>query len=152
MEQIIDTFGIDWKILLVQIINFSILLSILWYFLYRPLMNLIESRREQIIKGVADAERAENALRDADSKKSEILSQASIESEKILSSARESGKKKESEMLKEGQEKYERIIMEANMKADEIKREALEKSKEEIARMIILATEKVIRGNKPQNQ
>jgi F-type H+-transporting ATPase subunit b len=150
MEQLISTFGIDWKMLIVQILNFSILLGILWYFLYRPLVDLIESRRAQIIKGVADAERADVALRDADSKKTDILAQASIEAEKIVATARESGKTKEAELMKEGQAKYERLLVEASMKGEEIKRGALEESREEISRLIVLGVEKVIRDGAVQ--
>jgi F0F1-type ATP synthase membrane subunit b/b' len=111
------------------------------------LIKLIESRRAQIIKGVADAERAETALREADSKKSDILAEASIDAEKIISSAREAGKKKESEILKDGQYKYDRMITEAKLKAEEIKREAVEKSREEIAKLIVLGVEKTLKTN-----
>ena len=147
MEQLINTFGIDWKILLVQIANFTILMGILWYLLYRPLVNLIESRRAQIIKGVADAERADVALRDADSKKADIIAQASLEAEKIVASAREAGKAKETALLHEGQSKYERLLVEATMKGEEIKRGALEESKEEIARLIVLGVEKTLKNS-----
>jgi len=150
MEQLINTFGIDWKMLIVQIVNFSILLGVLWYFLYRPLVDLIESRRAQIIKGVADAERADVALRDADSKKTDILAQASIEAESIVASAREAGKAKEAELLKEGQAKYDRLLTEAGMKGEEIKRNALEESKEEISRLIVLGVEKMLREGSVQ--
>jgi len=146
MEQLVDTFGIDWRILLVQIVNFTVLATLLWYVLYRPLVSLIENRRAQIIKGVADAERAEAALKDADAKKSDIISEASIEADKIVSSARENAKKKEAEIVQEGQQKYERLLSEAAMKGEEIKRGALEESKEEIARLIVLGVEKTLRN------
>ena len=145
MEQLISTFGIDWRILLVQIVNFSVLLALMWYLLYTPLLTLIENRRAQIIKGVADAERAEVALQDADAKKSEIIAKASIEAEKIISKSREEGKAKEVEIVGEGQKKYERLINEASMKGEEIKRSALDESKEEIARLIVLGVEKTLK-------
>jgi F-type H+-transporting ATPase subunit b len=147
MEQIIDTFGIDWRILVVQVVNFALLLGLLWYFLYTPLMKLIESRREQIIKGVADAERAEASLRDADSKKADVLAQASIEAEELIASARDKGKQKEADIVEEAKAKYDRMLAEATLKGDEMKRQALEESKEEIARLIVLGAEKTLRSN-----
>ncbi len=147
MEQLISTFGIDWKVLIVQMINFGLLLIILRAFLYRPFVALIESRRAQIIQGVADAERAGTALREADAKKTDILAQASLEAEKILSHAREAGKNKEAALLKEAEQKYERTLVEARMKSEEIKRTALEESKEDIARLIVLGVEKTLRNN-----
>ncbi len=146
MEQLIDTFGIDWRILLVQTVNFVVLAALLWYVLYKPLVALIESRRAQIIKGVADAERAESALKDADAKKSDIIAEASITADKIVGAARESAKKKEADIIKEGQQKYDRLLTEAAMKGEEIKRGALEESKEEIARLIVLGVEKTLRN------
>lgn len=146
MEQILEVFGIDWKILGVQIINFSILMGLLWYFLYTPLTDLIEGRRAQIIKGVADAERAEEAVRDADAKKAEVLAHASIEAQNIIATARATAKTKEAEIVHDAQEKYERILSEASLKGEEIKREALTESKEEIAKLIVLGVEKTLKG------
>jgi F-type H+-transporting ATPase subunit b len=145
MEQIIETFGIDWRVLIVQIVNFALLLGLLWHFLYKPLVKLIESRREQIIKGVADAERAEAALRDADAKKADVLAQASIEADELIASAREKGKQKEADIVDEAKQKSERMLAEATMKGDEMKRQALEESKEEMARLIVLGAEKTLR-------
>lgn len=145
MEQILDVFGIDWRILIVQIVNFSILLGVLWYLLYGPLLRLIESRRTQIIEGVANAERAEAALRDADAKKAELITKASVEAEGILSTARTSGKQREAAIVTEAEQKAARLLAEATMKAEETQREALEKSREEIAKLIVLGVEKTLR-------
>ncbi len=148
MENIIAVFGIDWKILLVQVVNFSVLLAILWRLLYRPLMSLIEKRRAQIVEGVANAERAELAFRDADAKKAEILAQASRDAERVLAQAREAGKLKETELTRQAQERYERTLAEAHLKGEEIQREALQKSKEDIARLIVLGTAQALAGEK----
>ena len=145
MEQIIDVFGIDWKILLVQIVNFAVLLGVLWYFLYKPLTTLIENRRAQIIKGVADAERAEAALKDADAKKADILAKASMEAQDIVTASRNSGKAREAEIVKEAQDKYERMMTEAAQKSEEMQREALAKSKHEIAKLVVLGVEKTLK-------
>jgi len=145
MEQILDAFGIDWKILLVQVVNFSVLLGVLWHFLHKPLMNLIESRRAMIIKGVADAERAEAALKDADSKKTDILARASADAQALIANAREQAKHKEALILAEAKERAERGLTEAQLKGEELQREALMKSKEQIAQLIVLGVERTLR-------
>ncbi len=145
MEQIIEVFGIDWKILIVQMVNFGILLAILWYFLYTPVLNLIEKRRGQIIQGVADAERAEAALKDADTKKADVLARASIEAQTLMANARENAKGREEEIIEEAKERSEHMIHEAQLKSEELQREALMKSREEIARLVVLGVEKTLR-------
>ena len=120
MEQIIDVFDIDWKMVVVQVVNFTLVLGVLWYVFYKPLTMLVEKRRAQIIKGVADAEGVAVALQDVDAKRGEIVTQATIEAERILVTAQEQGKQKEAEMLKEAQVQCERILAEARVKAEEI--------------------------------
>lgn len=144
MDQIIATFGIDWKILIVQIVNFSVLFAALSYLLYKPLLRLIEQRRTQIIESIANAERAENALKDADAKKIEIVTKASLEADGMLTAARDAAKAKEAAILTEARQRYERILAEGVLKSDELKREALEESREELARLIVLGIEKTL--------
>jgi len=144
MSQILNIFGIDWHILLVQVVNFAVLMGLLWYFLYKPFTKLIEERRAKIIEGVANAERAETTMRDADAKKGEIITKASLEAEAVVAAARTAARAREAQLTKEAQEKYERTLAEAALKGEEIKREALRESREEIARLIVLGVEKTL--------
>lgn len=143
--EIFGVFGIDLKILIVQIINFGVLLVILWYLLYRPLASLIEKRRAQIIEGVANAERAENALKDADAKRAEIVTDASKEAEILLATARESAKTKEDTMVLLAKEKADRLVAEAEIAAEQAKRKATDEARGEVAKLVVLGTEKLLR-------
>ncbi len=147
MEQILATFGIQWEVLTVQIVNFGVLLGLLWYFLYRPLLTLIEKRRTHIIEGVANAEKAEAALRDADAKRVEVLAGAGLEAETILANARMSAQAREASLIALAEEKAERVVSEAQLRAESVKRQALEESREDIARMVVLGAERLMRKN-----
>ena len=59
MAELFAAFGIDWKLLLAQSVNFLIVFGGLTYFLYKPLMRALAAREEKIAKGVKDAEEAE---------------------------------------------------------------------------------------------
>jgi len=54
--------GIDWQLLIAEIINFVILLLILKRFLYKPFLRLLEQRRVKIEEGIKKAEEAEKSL------------------------------------------------------------------------------------------
>ena len=58
MEQILGTFGIDWRLLLINAVNFGIVLLVLWRFLYTPVMKMLEERRQRVAQGVEDARAA----------------------------------------------------------------------------------------------
>src|SRR3989344_8250900 len=58
--ELLTKLGIDWKLLLAQIVNFTLLVGVLTYFVYRPLLNLLDQRREKIRKAMEDAKHIEN--------------------------------------------------------------------------------------------
>ena len=57
--ELLSKLGIDWKLLLAQVVNFGILLGVLTVFVYRPLLDLLDARRERIAKAMEDAGRIE---------------------------------------------------------------------------------------------
>ncbi len=55
--ELFSALGVDLGVLISQIVNFSILLFALTFLLYRPVLSLIDARRESIRKSVEDSER-----------------------------------------------------------------------------------------------
>jgi F-type H+-transporting ATPase subunit b len=145
MQELTSVFGIDIKLIVVQIVNFTLLLIVLWYFLYRPLLSMIEKRRTDIIKTVARNEKIENALKDAQAKRSEIIFEATKEADSILKEARAIGKKEADSVLKNAEDEYKKRMKEAEEKGEYLKRHIVLKSKEEIAEMIVLGISKTLR-------
>ncbi len=148
MQEILEVFGIDWKVLLVQVVNFLLLLIILRLVLYKPLIAFLEKRRTQIIEGVAQAERAEALLKDAGTKKASIITEATVEAEGIITAARDRAREKEMALMKEAEEKSARLLREATAIAEEEKRKTIRESEAEMARLIVLGAEKALRERK----
>ncbi len=145
MENILGVFGINWKLLAVQIVNFGILLLVLWYFLYRPVVAMLERRRLLIEKGVQDAKDSAVKLSEVAEEKKIILSGATAEAENIVLRAEERGAAKERDILDEAEKKTERLIRESEMRAREEQRKIMEASREEIAKLAVLGMEKLLR-------
>lgn len=146
MSQILDIFGIDWRLLIIQSFNFGVLLVLLWYFLYRPVVGMIEKRRQEIEKGVRAAEAAREEKDKIESEREELIQEAVGESRIIVEEAKKRAGEQEAQLVRTAQERSERILEEAHDKAEEDKRRILESGKEEIARMIVLGAEKILRS------
>jgi len=58
MSDLFAAFGVNWKLLLVQAVNFGLLLSALTYFLYKPVLRMIDERREKVAEGVRTTQAA----------------------------------------------------------------------------------------------
>jgi F-type H+-transporting ATPase subunit b len=61
-ERIVTIFGVDWPHLLAQIISFSIVCAVLYRFAYRPILKMLEERRQQIAQGLANTEKIKAEL------------------------------------------------------------------------------------------
>ena len=144
MEQLIQAFGIDLKGIVVQLINFVILMGLLSYFLYKPVLKLLSDREVQIKQGIADAEAAAEAKASADVERKDILTQAHKDAENIALRAKESADERTTDALKQAEAKAEEIITTAEHKSVELKEQARKESEAEIAKLAVLAAEKVL--------
>ena len=145
MSQLFAAFGVNWHLLLIQGINFAILLFILWRFLYTPLLKMIDDRREKIAEGVKTAEAANKRLEDAKKESGEIVGSAAREAEGLVASARTRAEEREGEIVKAAETRAQSILKDATARAEEAKRQALLESEREIARAAMLAAEKILR-------
>lgn len=145
MGQLFAAFGVDWKLLLIQAVNFGLLLSVLTYFLYKPVLRMIDERRDMVARGVRDAEEATRKLSDAEEESRGIVGAAAREAETIVMTARARAEEKGHEIVKAAENRAEAVLAEARARAEEAKRQAMQESQKEIARAAMLAAEKILR-------
>jgi F-type H+-transporting ATPase subunit b len=92
----LEALGLNLGYLLVQILNFAILFVVLRAWVYKPVLNLLQSRREAIAKGLEDAriaaEARENAEAEAEKIMAEARSQAATEAREVTARAEEQAK------------------------------------------------------------
>lgn len=145
MEQLLDAFGIDWKLLLAQAVNFGVLLAVLTYLLYKPLLKTLDERAEKVAKGVRDAEEAATALATADEEAKGRVKAADTEAQGIVASARQSATAEKARIVQDAESRAKSIADDAEARAKETAAKALRESEQEVARLAVLAAEKVLR-------
>ena len=145
MSELFAAFGVNWKLLLVQAVNFGALLFILRYFLYDRILKILDERRERIAEGVKKAEEADARLASAHAEGSEIVGKAAREAEVLVADARARAEEKGAELVKGAQTRADSLLADAAARAAEAERQAILKSEKEIARAAMLAAEKILR-------
>lgn len=145
MEQLIEAFGIDVKLIAVQIVNFVILAAALTYFLYKPILNALKNREEKISQGLQDAESAAKAKEAANEEKQTILSDAHKEAEDINSRAKVAASEQADAIVGSARDKADAAIQAAQKQGEEIKAQAQKESEAEVAKVAILAAEKILK-------
>ncbi len=84
-----EALGINLGLLIVQIIAFIIVFLVLNAWVYKPLLNMLETRKQKIAQGLEDARVAADARADAEKEAAQILAGAQAEASKIVRDATE---------------------------------------------------------------
>lgn len=142
--EIIGKLGIDWRLLIAQIVNFAILLLVLRRFAYRPMIQFLEQRTERIEKGLRDADEAKKRLDEATVKEAGMLRRAKAEAKAILEKAQEAGKKNQEALLADAKIQAAQLIASAEKKMESEKARLVAEAKAEIAETVVLAAEKIL--------
>jgi len=87
-QAVAATFGVDWPHLFAQIVSFCIVCFILYRFAYRPVLTMLEVRRQQIALGVANEERIKAELARTEAQRQEVMAQANAQATKFIEEAR----------------------------------------------------------------
>ena len=140
----IGSLGIDWRALVAQAVNFTLLLLILRYFLYSPIVEMLDKRRDTIQKGLKEAEEAEKKLSDADKISREKIDQANLKAQKIIKLAKEESSEEASQTISEAKEKGKQIIQDAKEQAEIEKNNIVSKARADLGKIVVIATEKII--------
>jgi F-type H+-transporting ATPase subunit b len=144
MSELITKLGIDWKLLIAQIINFLVLLFVLYKFAYGPILAMLEKRQKKIEKGLKDADAAHKKLAESEEKQKEILHKARQEAKEIVEKARAQAEKAKVDIAAEAKNEGQKMIADAKEQIEQEKKKTLQEIKSEIGSLVVAAAEKII--------
>lgn len=136
MENLLSQLGINWKLLFVQAVNFSVLLIVLTVFVYKHLIKLMEERRKKIEFGLKGADEAEKRLNEIETIKGEKLAEADKKGLEMIKKAEKSASKRLEDIVGAANQKAESIIKEAKLSAENEKNKGMEKLTKEASKLI----------------
>ena len=79
MDALIETFHIDWKLMIAQIINFVLVFLAIYVLAAKPLRKVIEERSQEISLGLLNGEKNKEILENTKKEYDAVLNQAKIE-------------------------------------------------------------------------
>lgn len=144
MEELIKTFHIDWKLIIAQLVNFAIVLFVLYKFAYGPMMKLMDERTKKIDKGLKDAENSHKKLQEIAEKEKAVLVEARKQAQEIVDKAEAAASKTKDEIIAESKQQAQKILDDTAKKIELEKNQMLAEVKTQVAELVVAATGKVI--------
>lgn len=138
-----ETFGWNLWLFLSQVISFVIVALLLKRFAYKPVLAVLEERRQRIAEGLLNAEKIKQQLAEAEQRHAEILAKANAQAQKMIDEARESAAHVTERKQQEAIAMAEQIVAKAR-EASAIEHErTMTELKRELGRLVIDTTAKV---------
>jgi F-type H+-transporting ATPase subunit b len=138
-----EVFGFNWWLFLSNLLSFCIVCILLQKFAYKPILNVLEERRERIAEGLANADKIKQQLAEAEVRYNEILTKANADAQKMLEEAKASAAVLSDRKTQQAISEAEQIIAKAREAAVADHDRMLAELKREVGRLVINTTTKV---------
>ena len=144
MESLISTFHVDLGLFIAQVVNFAIVLSVLYFFAFKPLVKVMAERTEKIDKSLKDADAIEKRLALTEKERTEIINAAKKQANLIVEEADARGEERKNELVAKAKEEIGQVINGEREKINREKGETLKEIKKEVAELVVMTVEKLL--------
>lgn len=143
IESVARTFGVDWSHLISQSISFGIVCIVLYKLAYTPILQILETRRQQIAAGLANAAKIKAELARIESERQSILTKAGDEGKRLIEEARLAAARVQADETRKAIASAEQILVRAREASDRDHARMLTELKQEVGRLVVQTTASV---------
>jgi F-type H+-transporting ATPase subunit b len=143
IESTAEAFGVDVPHLVAQIVSFSIVAFLLHRFAYRPILQVLEERRQRIAEGLANAEKIKAELAKTEAARQEVLQQANTQATQLILEARAAAQRVQEQETQKAIAAAEQIIAKAREATALDHARMLAELRGEVGRLVAVTTAKV---------
>ena len=143
IEQVARAFGVDWLHLGAQMISFGIVCAVLYALAYKPILQILEARRQQIAGGLANAEKIKAELARIEIERQDVLTKAGAEGKQLIDDARAAAARVEAAETQKAIAAAEQILVRAHESAERERATMLAELRREVGRLVVQTTASV---------
>lgn len=138
-----EKFNVNWPFFTAQLVNFIIVLLVLKFFAFGPIIKMLEERKKRIAEGEEKLKRIEKQLAESEATKTATIDQANSDAKRLIEEAKESAAKLGEEKTQEAIASAQNILVKAQEAAQSEKAKASAEIKQEFGRLVALTTASV---------
>jgi len=140
MGETLNSLGIHWPKLIAQTVNFGIVLFVLWKFAYRPVLAMLEMRREKIAESMVNAEKIKAELAETQAARQEVMLQANAQANKLIEETRAAAARVAEQETRKAVAAAEQIIAKAREATVQDHARMLAELKREVGGLVVKTT------------
>lgn len=143
IQEISRTFGFNTHHFIAQVISFLIVAFLLQRYAYKPILNVLEERRQRIKEGLDNADRIKVELARTEAQRQEVLTAANSEANQMIEEARAAANRVREQETQKAIIESEQIIARARQAAEIERARMLAEARRDLGRLIVATTRQV---------
>jgi F-type H+-transporting ATPase subunit b len=140
----LEGLGINLPLLLAQIVNFFLLLGLLYLFAYKPVLKMFDERSKRIKESMEMTESVKQQAAEAGEETKKRIEASGKEGQEIIARAVKTGEEIRLKALEEAKPEAEAVVARARQEILKEREEAITALRREFSDLTIIAAEKVI--------
>ncbi len=144
--------GVNLPGLIAQIVNFSLLLLVLYLLLYKPVVRMLDQRSKRIEDSLEQADRLKEETSLAEEQVKEQIEEARQEGRNIVAQAAQVAERVREDSRTQARQDAETIVTRARADVHRERDEAIEELRRQFADLTIIAAERVINTSLDRDQ
>lgn len=143
VAEIVKTFGVNWPLFISQCIAFLVLAFLLKKLAYKPVLEMLETRRKTIAESMENAEQIKAELAETQTERNKVLAEANQKAEQLIADAKEAAKQVGEAEGQKAVKQAEEIIRKAREATEADRDRMMAELRAEIGRLVVETTSKV---------
>jgi F-type H+-transporting ATPase subunit b len=137
--------NINWSTLLFQVLNFVVMVFVLWRFLFKPVIRILDERSLRVTRALDDAEQREREAQDLRVEYEEKLAQGQEQVVVMRQQAQEELAQTKRQILNETRQEITAMRDKAESEIQESRQQAIYQHRHELGRLITVLSARMIR-------
>jgi F-type H+-transporting ATPase subunit b len=142
--EMLNTLGIDWGMLIAQMINFGILLAALTYFLYKPVLRVIDERATRVRQSMDHAAKLEHEVAEMEKERKKRLKEMDEQARSFLEQSRKQAEGAKKEIVDSAQAEVNQMLEKGRKQLEDERRKLLADLQKTVTSVSVQLAEKVL--------
>ena len=143
----LETLGIHFPSLAIYLVNFLLVLALLYLFAYKPILKLMDQRADRIRESLEAADRAREDAASSQEAIQEQITEARREGQRIMDQTREAADRFRTEEMDKARQEAEAFVERARSDIQRERDTAIQEVRASFGDLAITAAERVIRSS-----
>lgn len=130
--------------MLAQLVNFAIVVAVLWWFALKPLVAKMKERNKEIDKGLEDAKQAEERLERVEKEVNERIKESKFDAQVIMAEAGKESEENRQKQLAKTKKEIEDMAAKAKELIQREKESMVGEARKEVGSIVVEALGKIL--------